>query len=102
MKKFPYTDAKGQHWPDTTVGSELYYSIDFTAWLATEGDSLTSVEWYLPLGLSSDDEFLVADEAQIIISADKAGSYKVKCTITSEDNGKSQTQIVSMILVVYP
>ena len=96
-----YTTADGlSHWPDCHAGDNLYYSIDFDAWLTAEGDTLVSVAWSLPSSITSDDDFLEGNKAYIKLYAATPGTYKIECTLSSVDAGKTQTNVVPMYLKV--
>ncbi len=101
IKKYIYTDIEGVHWPDTHLGANEYYSIDFSSWLTNEGDELDSVSWEIPSDISSSDDFLSGDIAHVKISADTRGIHKIVCTMTSSDVSRSQTNIVPMYLKVF-
>ena len=100
-KKYNYVEIDGNHWPDADKGDNLFYSLDFSCWLNGEEDSFVSAEWTLPDGVTSDESFIGVDEAVIKIHTPSIGSYKVICTLTSNDRGREQTNVIPMVLKVY-
>lgn len=88
------------HWPDTTTGSEKYYGILLTRFLAAENDSLVDVDWVVPSGLTEMDADTVGDEVHIKLSADSTGTYKVTCTFNTIEAGDTQKFNQDMYLVV--
>lgn len=97
-----YTDSDGNScWADATAGDDLYYSIDFGTWLTGEADTLVSVAWNLPDGITSSDDFLAGNVASIKLATPTAGNYEVSCTLSSIDAGKTQTKQQYMRLTVY-
>lgn len=101
IKKYNYTAPDGNHFPDANLGDDLFYAIEFSPWLLNEADTLTSVEWTYPKGVSSSEEFLVGTSATIKVLTNKVGTFKITCKITSTENGKTQTNAVPMMLRVY-
>jgi hypothetical protein len=101
MKNFYYTDIDGDHFPDATTGSELYYSIMFACWLANENTIILSAEWEVGAGLTLLDDFIQGTEAKAKIRADKTGAHSVMCTITTSEGGVTQLKKIPMILKVY-
>ena len=101
FKLSSYTSSEGNHWPDANAGDDLYYSIDFSTWLTAEGDTLSSVSWTLPDEITSSDEFVDSNKAYIKLLTATAGKHTIKCTLQSTDAGKTQTNVVPIILEVY-
>lgn len=101
IKKYSYEAVDGTHFPDANVGDDLYYAIDVAQWLSAEQDVLTSVSWAYPAGVTSSDNFLVGSEATIKVLTNTVGSFRLSCKITSVENGKSQTNVIPMMLRVY-
>ena len=85
FKNFPYTDVDGEHFPDAIVGSDVFYGLDFTCWLANEEDTIVSAVWTLPDGLTTSDDFLQDTVGTIKIKALRAGSYVINCVLTSTE-----------------
>jgi hypothetical protein len=85
VKRFAYTDIDGDHFPDTTLGSDLYYGLDFTCWLESEEDTIVSATWYVPDGIESDDDFLQGKVGTIKLRPTRAGSYVINCELVSEE-----------------
>ena len=102
MKKpYYYTDLGGDHFPDASVGDNLYYTIDLSCWLQNENDTISAVTWELPDGLSSDDAFLQGNLAKIKIHSERAGNYRLKCIVSVYESTKTQDKVVPMMLKVY-
>ena len=101
IKKYSYEAVDGTHFPDANVGDDLYYAIDISPWLTEEQDTLTSVAWVYPSGVTSSDQFLVGSEATIKVSTNTVGTFRLTCKITSIENGKTQTNAIPMMLRVY-
>jgi len=101
VRKYFYTSVDGNHFPDSDLGDDLYYAIDYSCWLASENDTLESIDWIVPEGISSDESFISGTNANIKISSDTVGSFKLICNIHTVENGKQQTNAVPMILRVF-
>lgn len=100
-KSYYYKDIDGEHFPDAIKGDELFYSIMFTCWLTNEGDSVSSITWAVPDGLTLMEDFIQGGEAKAKIRADRVGSFKVICTINTNEGTETQSKNVPMILKVY-
>jgi hypothetical protein len=101
IKKYSYEAIDGTHFPDANVGDDLFYAIDISQWLSAEHDTLTSVAWVYPSGVTSSEQFLVGNEATIKVATNKTGSFKLICKITTVENGKTQINAIPMMLRVY-
>ena len=101
QRKYSYKDLDGNHWPDADKGDNLFYAIDFTKWLTNEADTLDSVAWTLPDGITSSEEFIAGNEGHVKLSTPRVGNFKIICTMMSDDNGQIQENIIPMILKVY-
>ena len=102
---FAYKDTDGDHWPDAVLGDELYYSIEFSEYLASENDTLVSVSWVLDDGITSTDEFNSGSEAFIKLKPSQRGTFKATCNIQLTETGaddveRTQTKSVEMMLKV--
>ena len=92
-----YTDSAGlAWWPDAPLDSEKEYAVDWTAYLVAENDTISTVSWTVPTGMTSKDEYEVADEARIKLSADSTGSYEITCEMNSIEGAKTQKHIQVM------
>jgi hypothetical protein len=100
-KDYVYTDIDGCHWPDTKLGSSMFYSIEYSQWLSDENDSFVSASWEIPEGVTGSEAYESGGEAFIKITADTRGSHKIKMNLTTSESGYVQTQVVEMILKVY-
>ena len=98
-----WMDSDGNaHWPDSNVGEIKDYQIDWEARIAAEGDTMATVAWTIPTGLTktSEDLDLTNKLTTVWLEAVTVGSYEVSCTITTTDNGEDQTYIRIMRLEV--
>ncbi len=77
-------------WPDTYVGSEEYYAIDCGPYLTNENDTLDSVTWTLPTGLTQLDAQAVNNIAHVKIRTDSVGFYTVQFELNSIESGNTQ------------
>lgn len=102
---YSYKDTDGDHWPDTNLGSNLYYSIEFSEYLSSENETLVEISWEVDEGLESSSEFNSGSEAYIKLKPLKRGTFKVKCFINTSETGENdtvytQTKTVEMMLKV--
>ena len=96
-----HENADGIHWPDATLGSEKYYGILITDFLAEENDTYVSSSWTVPTGLTNMDTDKVGDEFRIKLSADTLGSnYEIICEFSTTEGGNTQTFRQTMLLNV--
>ena len=96
-----YKDSSGQcHWPDAPLLSEKYYAVDWTDYLSNEVDTIDTVTWTVPSGLTSMDENEVGDQARIKLRADTVGEYEVICTMTSTEGAETQKHVQKMHIEV--
>lgn len=63
------------------AGTKKDYSIDWTAWLAT--DTLAVSAWTLGAGLTKTDDVISGKVSKVTIEAPTAGTYSGVCSITS-------------------
>ena len=64
--------------------SQLDYDVDFTAWLAPIVDTITSVAWIVPAGLTNVAVSNTTLVAKIYLGGGTLGqTYKVTCRITT-------------------
>lgn len=89
------------YWPDTCVGSELYYGFNWATWLTNEGDTFVSMTWdSLPTGLTTTDDYDADNESFIKIVAGTAGGYEITGSMASIEAGKTQLKTVKAHLTV--
>ena len=100
-KGYYYTDVDGDHFPDASLGDELYYSISFACWITNENDEVVDIDWTVPTGITLVENFIQGTEAKAKLRMDAVGSFKVVCTITTKEGTKEQVKQVPMILKVY-
>lgn len=100
-KNYVYTDAAGLHFPDADKGDAVYYALDLSCLVNSEAETINSVTWVLPEGMTELDSLIVEDsEAQVKIQADKAGVFVIKAIIESIDEGRTSTNTHKIILKV--
>jgi hypothetical protein len=67
--------------------AKLPFTVDWSAWLAAEGDTATSVAWTVPAGIvkeSSPAESLADGKATVWLSGGTVGQrYQITCRITT-------------------
>lgn len=96
-----YEEDGKLYWPDTHVGSELDYGIDWSLWLTNENDTFVSMTWdTLPTGLSSTYDNDAANISLINIVAGAAGTYCINGLMTSVEGGHNQVLPIQIHLVV--
>lgn len=100
-KKYSYTDIDGLHWPDANVGDNLFYSIDFACWLNEEDELISSVNWIVPEGVTSDQELVTGSIGHIKIETLQTGSFKIVCNLGTTELGLSQNNAIPMVIKVY-
>jgi len=106
-KKYSRLEMDGQHWPDSDIGDNLLYGINFADYFVDSSGTFSSTEtivsatWELSTGLSSSDDFIQGDIAFIKISSDTIGVFKAICTLNTIVDGKTQINKVPMMLTVY-
>lgn len=104
-KNFHYTEIDGEHFPDATLGSNLFYGIDFSCWLDNEDDEIVSAEWTVPDGVSSDMDFRQDNIGNVKLEPLRTGSFTINCILTSEEtlNGVTlqQEKSIDIILKVF-
>lgn len=100
-RNYPYSNVAGLHWPDAVKGSSTFYAIDLNCSVNIEKQTITEVNWFVPAGLVIEESFITdTNEAQVQISAHKAGYYEVRADIKSTDTGTTQTDVVVVNLKV--
>jgi len=87
----------GYHWfkPDQRVGTELQYGFRWTAWLTRETNTLDTVTWTIPTGLTNLAESVNGTEVFVLLRADTVGVYEISCTITTVE-GQEQTKTAKL------
>lgn len=100
-KNYVYTDAAGLHFPDADKNNAVYYALDLSCLIDTEAETVNSVTWVLPEGMTELDSLIVeGTEAQIKIQTTKAGVFIIKAVIESIDEGRTSTNTQKIILKV--
>ena len=97
------------YYPDTIVGSELYYGIRLDDWLSNEalelglGDwTLDSAVWTLDTGLSKTNEVVLSgNKTRAKIDALEKGNFLCRCHMScSTAGGDTQTPTAEIYLIV--
>lgn len=101
IKKYAYKDIDGNHWPDANAGDDMYYSINYAQWASTEGDTFVSVNWVLPDGVTSTDDFQEYGQVIIKLATPNPGVYKIICELVTEEDSKQQSNTIPMLIKVY-
>tara|TARA_Y100001963_G_scaffold128140_1_gene182149 strand:- start:3000 stop:3326 length:327 start_codon:yes stop_codon:yes gene_type:complete len=104
-KTYAYTGMDGNHFPDCYLGSEEFYSIDFSDFLNIENETLVEVEWIIPEYVNASEDFHSGTEAYVKLSPQKRGTHTIKCKISlteTDINGivRDQQKLVVMQLKV--
>lgn len=102
MKNYTYKDVAGLHWPDANAGDDTYYAIDLTCVGLAEGDTVTSVDWFLPGCITTSDSYINSDatEAHVKLATTTSGIYRIWVEINSTDLTKTSKNRVRIILKV--
>jgi hypothetical protein len=98
-----YIDSYGDAWwkPDAIVGSEKYYTLDWSEWLTAENDTLNGdAVWTVPTGLTNMDEQNLSPLTSIKLSADAVGTYTIECEIPTIESPLTQKMIQRIHLTV--
>ena len=78
-------------WPNAVKNTEKYYGVDWDQFLTNEGDTITSVDWIIPTGLTElDRPSTLNNITRIKLRADAVGIYQVTCTIQTIDGIETQ------------
>lgn len=91
MAILSYKDVSGNaRWPDAVAGSEKYYGVDWDSFLTAENDTITSIAWTVPTGLTNLDDKQDGNTAIVKLRADTIGKYRVICEISTVEAGDTQ------------
>ena len=105
IKDFYYKEIDGDHFPDATLGSNLFYGLDFSCWLNNESDLIKSVTWHLPKGVQSDDSFLQGNVGVVKLKGEHPGSFIINCILVSEETAHNvsleQEKSIDIVLKVF-
>lgn len=70
-----------------TLDDKLDYTVSFASWLGLVSDTISSVAWTVPAGLTGSDTSNTTTTATIYLTASSSGragvTYVVKCKITT-------------------
>ncbi len=96
-----YEEDGKLYWPDTLVGSDLDYGIDWSLWLTNENDTFVNMTWdSLPAGLTSAYDNDASNISIIQLTAGTAGTYCISGIMVSVESGHNQSLPVQMHLKV--
>ena len=96
-----YVDSEGlAHWTDCELGDEKEKFIDWSDWLTGQGDSLTTITWTVPSGLTNMSTWEADGIAYIKLSCDSAGTHEIVCALDSTDGAKTQKKHKTIYLKV--
>lgn len=71
-------------WPPKDPDDVLDYSIDFSAILEADGDTLSAISWTFPIGLTKDSQAEASGVALVWISGGTDGvRYQIGCRATT-------------------
>lgn len=68
------------NWPSKRAAEVLDYSVDWSAVLAEDGDTITTATWIVPVGLTKGDEQLESGVMTVMLSG---GTAQTTYSITS-------------------
>lgn len=93
------TTGGGFPWIRKDPNADLDYQLDWSAWLKKAGnDTLATVVWTIPAGLTKDSEAHTTTTATIWLSGGVVGtSYTVTCSITTA-NGREDDRSFNVIV----
>ena len=70
-------------------------------WLNEEDELISSVNWIVPEGVTSDQELVTGSIGHIKIETLQTGSFKIVCDLGTTELGLSQNNAIPMVLKVY-
>jgi len=87
-----YYDGDGDlHWADAVTGEKKDYAWDLDARMTNEGDTLNTIDWTVPDGLTEVDTDLTDNVATIwLLFGATTGTYEVVGQANTTDNGATQ------------
>lgn len=100
-KNYSYIDSAGLHFPDASVGDSTYYALDLACLVDLEQETILSITWEVPTGLSLVGSGVVIEkEAHVKITSNIPGVFRLKAIIESTDAGRTSTNTYYIILKV--
>lgn len=98
-----YLAQDGYHFPDTFLGSELYYSIDTAAWLDNvDGRVITDTAWTTSDNITISDSYNEGSVLFVKLLTLQRGTFKVTCTLQIQDpSTRTQKKVIPINLKVY-
>lgn len=77
---------------------KLDYAVDWSLWLANEGDTVGSVEWIVPTGITKVLDSVVGGAAIIWLEGGTIGrDYDVTCRLTTDGARVKERTITIMV-----
>ena len=98
----PYIENGKLYWPDANVGSEKYYELDWTDYLAAEEDTLDTVSWVVPASGVTEMHTKIVEltKTRIKLSADVVNEYEITCILNSKEQLDTQKHVKKISLKV--
>lgn len=101
FKNHIYQDSAGTHFPDSHLGDELDYTVDFQNYVEIPGTTVAA-HWEVPKGLELVGYTTFATNTTTAkIRSLVVGVHKVVCTVTLGDGSSLQKISVPMLLSVF-
>ena len=109
VKQYHYKAGDGDHFPDSHLRDDLYYTLDFACWLARYGSEIVSVTWSIAdgqTGITISDNYVKNNIGFVKLASNQRGVFRINCTlVTSHEVGgegtKTQTNVIPMMLKVH-
>ena len=104
-KEFPYQEIDGDHFPDATLGSDVFYHLDLSRWLDGSKDLNIQVEWNIPEGIISNDSYSHGLIASVKLCTLTTGFFDITCNVKSDRvinlDSHSEERTIKTILRVF-
>ena len=97
-----YADVDGEHFPDVTVGDELFHVVSIGCLMPSEDTVVDKIQWVVnTTGITIIEEFAQPGEAVAKLRANTPGCHKVIIEVTYLEHQMQQTTRIPMILRAY-
>ena len=100
-KNHNYTDVDGDHFPDVTVGDELFHVVSIGCLMPSEDSIVDKVEWVTKPSVTVIESFPQPGEAIAKLRANTVGCHKVVVEVTYSEFQMQQKIRIPMILRAY-